>query len=77
MTAGGAPTATGEEIMALSLGLMVGGRGRSQAATLAPNRSWWGLGREGPVDFSGGRMDPSDSGKGKELEAPAGLTPGI
>ena len=29
------------------------------------------------MDFRMGRMDPSDSGKGKELEAPAGLTPSI
>lgn len=29
------------------------------------------------MDFRMGRTNPSDSSKGKELEAPAGLTPGI
>ena len=29
------------------------------------------------MDFRMERMDPSGSGKGKELEAPAGLTPSI
>ena len=80
-TAGGALTATGEEITALSLVLMVGAVGEVkrppwlQTVPGATNR--WGLGRGGPVDFRMERMDPSDSGKGKELEAPAGLTPGI
>lgn len=81
-TAWGALTATGEDIMALSLVLMVGAVEKSSWPLLAPNSSWsykqvrpWERRTCGLVGW--GERIPVTVVRVRSLKHPAGLTPGI